>query len=59
MSGRLIRSPKQTAAILFYCAHRSAVRSEQQCLKRSLNVHQVRSIQNTNVSNVRVSNEQK
>ena len=60
MSGRSVRSPKQTGAILFYCAHRNPVRSEQQMFEifAKRTAHQVRSIRDMNVSNVRVSNEQ-
>ena len=60
MSGRPIRSPKQTAAILSYCAHRirSTFRTTMSETFAKRTAHHVRSIRDTNVSNVRVSNEQ-
>ena len=60
MSGRPIPSPKQMAAILSYCAHRicSTFRTTTSETFAKRTVHHVRSIRDTNVSNVRVSNEQ-
>ena len=60
MSGRPIRSPKQMAAILFYCAHRirSTFRTTMSETFPKRTAHHVRSIRDTNISNVRVSNEQ-
>ena len=57
---RPIRSPKQMATILFYCAHgiRSTFRTTMSETFPKRTAHYVRSIRDTNVSNVRVSNEQ-